>query len=158
METIYIASDHAGFELKKELKVFLATLGYQVIDKGPLELNPEDDYPELVLLVAQEVLRDKNSKGIVIGGSGQGEAMVCNRLKDIRAVVFNGQYEPKDGRTVPNEIRVSREHNDANILSLGARFINAQEAKIAVNLWLGTKFSNDPRHIRRIKQIDELTK
>ncbi len=156
MNLIYIASDHAGFGLKEELKVFLETLGYQVIDKGPFMLNPEDDYPELVLPVALEVAKDSNAKGIVIGGSGQGEAMVCNRLRGVRAVVFNGQYEPKDGRTVPNEIRVSREHNDANILSLGARFINTQEAKIAVNVWLGTKFSGDERHVRRIKKIDEI--
>ncbi len=156
MNPILITSDHAGFELKEELKVFLETLGYQVIDKGPSVFNPEDDYPELVLPVAREVAKDPNAKGIVIGGSGQGEAMICNRLKGVRAVVFNGQYEPKDGRTVPNEIRLSREHNNANILSLGARFINTQEAKIAVNLWLGTKFSGDERHVRRIKKLDEL--
>lgn len=156
MRTIYIACDHAGFALKQELKEFLSTLGHNVLDKGPFSLDVNDDYPDLILPVAIEVARDPNVCGIVIGGSGQGEAMMCNRLKGVRAVVFNGQYEPKDGRVIPNEIRISREHNDSNILSLGARFINTQEAKIAVNMWLGTKFSGDERHARRIKKLDEL--
>lgn len=156
METIYMASDHAGYALKEELKAFLISLGHNVLDKGPFTLDLDDDYPDLILPVAVEVSRDLNAKGIVIGGSGQGEAIVCNRLKGVRAVVFNGQYEPKDGRIIPNEIRLSREHNDSNILALGARFINTQEAKVAVNLWLGTKFSGDERHARRIKKIDEL--
>ena len=156
METIYLASDHAGYALKEELKHFLTTLGHNVVDKGPFVFDPNDDYPDLILPVAVEVARDTAARGIVIGGSGQGEAMICNRLKGVRAVVFNGQYEPKDNRIIPNEIRLSREHNDANILSLGARFINTQEAKIAVNMWLGTKFSGDERHARRIKKLDTL--
>lgn len=156
MEIIYLASDHAGFALKEELKSFLSALGNEVSDLGPFKLDLDDDYPDFVSLVAERVAKDPNAKGIVIGGSGQGEAMVCNRYKGVRAAVFNGQYEPKDGRVVPNEIRLSREHNDSNILALGARFLNTQEAKIAVNMWIGTKFSGEERHIRRIKKIDNL--
>lgn len=156
MPTIYIASDHAGYALKDELKAFLLTLGHNVIDKGPFKLDPEDDYPDFIGPVAFEVSRDPAARGIVIGGSGQGEAILCNRYKGVRAMVFYGQYEPKDGRPVPNTIRTAREHNDVNILSLGARWLNTNEAKIAVNLWLGTKFSGDERHVRRINKIDAL--
>lgn len=156
MPTIYIASDHAGFALKDELKGFLITLGYNVIDKGPFTLDENDDYPDCISPVALEVSKDLNAKGIVIGGTGQGEAIVCNRYKGVRAVVFYGEHECKDGRVIPNIIKLSREHNDSNIISLGARILNSSEAKIAVNLWLGTKFSGDERHIRRIKKLDSL--
>jgi ribose 5-phosphate isomerase B len=91
-----------------------------------------------------------------LGGSGQGEAMVANRFKGIRAVVFNGQYAPKDNRELPNEIKISREHNDSNVLSLGARFLNEEEATQALKLWLDTEFLNEERHVRRIKKIDEM--
>lgn len=156
MYKIYIASDHAGFNLKEELKVFLSSLGHEVLDMGNVSYNPEDDYPDFVSKVAFEISKNSEARGIVIGGSGQGEAMVCNRFKGVRAVVFNGQYKPSEDRIVPNEIKLSREHNNSNIISLGARFLNSNEAKIAVNLWLGTKFSGEERHIRRIKKIDEI--
>jgi len=99
----------------------------------------------------------EEAKGIIIGGSGQGEAIAANRFHGVRAVVFNGQYEPKDGREVPHEIEISRLHNDANILSLGARFLNDDEAKEAVRLWLTTPFSGDERHVRRLRKIEEIT-
>jgi ribose 5-phosphate isomerase B len=93
---------------------------------------------------------------IVLGGSGQGEAIVANRFPHVRAVVFNGQYvSPDENRDIPNEIVLSREHNDANILSLGARFLSEEEAKNAVRLWLATPFSHDERHIRRIAKIEQ---
>jgi ribose 5-phosphate isomerase B len=155
---IFIGSDHAGFELKQKLIPFLSSLGYEVEDKGAFVLDPLDDYPDFIVPVALQVARDpENVRGIILGGSGQGEAMCANRFHGVRAVVFNGQYQPKDGREVPNEIKISREHNNSNILSLGARFLNEQEAKDAVKLWLDTPFSNEPRHIHRIKMIDELT-
>jgi ribose 5-phosphate isomerase B len=167
---ILIASDHAGFELKEKLKPFLKEMGYEVVDKGAFELNLEDDYPDFVIPLAETISAnartyadktrtdaegDKEKMlGIILGGSGQGEAICANRFSNVRAVVFNGQYKPEDGREVPQEIVLSREHNDANILSLGARFLNELEAKEAVKIWLQTKFSNDPRHIRRIGKID----
>ena len=159
---IFIGSDHAGFELKGKLISFLENLGYKVIDKGTFEYNSEDDYPDFVSYVAKEVSVDfENSKGIVLGGSGQGEAITANRFKGIRAVVFYGSVIAKQNVDVngrknddPFEIiKLSREHNDANILSLGVRFISQDEAKKAIKLWLETPFSKDPRHIRRINKI-----
>ncbi len=143
---ILIASDHAGYEMKKEITSFLNDLGYEIEDKGTFEYNKDDDYPDFVHPTAREISENPKSKGIIIGGSGQGEAIVANRLPNIRAVVYNQ----------PNLeiIKLSREHNDANILSLGARFLSVDEAREAVKLWLETDFSNDERHIRRISKID----
>ncbi len=152
---IHIGADHAGFELKEELIKFLEKSDYEVTDYGAYEYDEDDDYTDFVFPVAKAVSIDPESKGIVIGGSGQGEAMAANRLPGIRAAVFNGQYEPADGREVPNEIVLSREHNDANILSLGARFLSIDEAKEAVELWLETEFSGDERHVRRISKIEQ---
>jgi ribose 5-phosphate isomerase B len=156
IKRIHIGADHAGFELKEELKSFLESNGYEVIDHGAFEFDEQDDYPDFIFPVAESVVIDTESAGIVIGGSGQGEAICANRVKGIRAVVFNGQYESQDGREVPNEIVLSREHNDSNVLSLGARFISVAEAKEAVELWLETDFSGDERHIRRLQKIERL--
>jgi len=153
---IHIGSDHAGFDMKEELKSFLETLEYEVIDHGAYEYDEDDDYPDFIYPVAESVAIDSQSFGIILGGSGQGEAICANRIKGIRATVFNGQYEPVDGREVPNEIVLSREHNDANVLSLGAKFISIAEAKEAVELWLETDFSGDERHVRRIQKIEKL--
>ena len=153
---IYLGTDHAGFEMKEELKPFLEELGHEVIDQGASEYNENDDYPDFIVPVAQAVSSDKESKGIILGGTGQGEAIAANRIKGVRAIVFNGQYEPHDGRIVPDEIIMSREHNDANILSLGARFLTVDEAKRAITKWLATPFSEDERHIRRLQKIDSL--
>lgn len=157
METILIASDHAGFELKRQLVIFLRDLGYAVRDFGAYEFSAEDDYPDFISPLAREVSESGGMKrGIVIGGSGQGEAIVANRFPHVRAVVFNGQYVPKDGRTIPHEIATAREHNDSNVLSLGARFLSVRDAKEAVKTWLTTPFSGDVRHIRRLEKIDGL--
>ena len=156
---IILASDHAGFDLKSKLYSFLKDGGYEVIDYGPHELESDDDYPDFVAPIAEEISVNTNGVfGIIIGGSGQGEAIMANRFSGVRAVVFNGQYEPKDGREVPNEIILSREHNDANILSLGARFLSEEEAKVAVKLWLDTPFSGEDRHKRRIAKIEEYSR
>jgi len=155
---IFIGSDHAGFELKEQLKVFLKDLGYDVEDKGSTTFVPDDDYPDYIAPVAQAVITHHGARGIVFGGSGQGEAIVANKFQGIRAAVFNGQYKPEDGRSVPHEVELSREHNDANVLSLGARFLNEAEAKEAVELWLNTAFSNEERHVRRLQKITEIEK
>ncbi|MES2087609.1 MAG: RpiB/LacA/LacB family sugar-phosphate isomerase [Patescibacteria group bacterium] len=159
---IYIGSDHAGFELKGMISRFLMNLGHEVVDKGAYQFLPDDDYPDFIIPVAQAISNDggdpERSRGIIFGGSGQGEAIVANRFPHVRAVVFNGQYAPKDGREIPNEIKISREHNDSNILSLGARFLNEAEAQAAVKLWLETAFSNDGRHIRRLQKVDLISK
>lgn len=153
---IFIGGDHAGFELKGKLIEFLKSEGHDVTDFGAHELRSEDDYPDYVIPVARAVAADPISRGIIIGGSGQGEAICVNRFSGIRAVVFNGQYDPTDGREVPDEIKLSREHNDANVLSLGARFLNFEEAREAVSEWLATPFSGDERHIRRLEKIEEI--
>lgn len=154
---IYLGTDHAGFEIKEELKPFLEELGHEVKDQGASEYNEEDDYPDFIIPVAKAVASDKESRGIILGGTGQGEAIAANRIKGVRAVVFNGQYEPHGGREVPDEIIMSREHNDANILSLGARFLTADEAKRAITKWLATPFSEEERHIRRLEKIENLS-
>lgn len=143
---IYIGTDHAGFELKEKLKAFLSGLGYAVEDKGAASYDAGDDYPDFVTPVAQAVAADPANFGIVLGGSGQGEAMCANRVHGVRAALFY------DG---PMEIvRLSREHNNANILSLGARFIKEQDAMDAVKLFVETPFSGDERHARRIQKFD----
>ncbi|KKS95189.1 ribose-5-phosphate isomerase [Candidatus Giovannonibacteria bacterium RIFCSPLOWO2_01_FULL_43_160] len=143
---IYIGADHAGYELKETLKKFLLELGHEVEDKGAFKYEPEDDYPDFILPVARAVANDPEaSRGIIFGGSGQGEAMCANRVKGARASVFyGGNFEI---------IELSRKHNDANILSLGARFIDDEIAKKAVELWLKTSYEGG-RHERRIAKMD----
>ena len=144
---IYIGADHAGYDLKEKLKSYLIhELGHEVVDFGANELNEEDDYPDFIRPVAEAVAGDRASFGIVLVGSGQGEAIVANRVLGVRAVVYYGY-----SREI---IKLSREHNNANILSLGARFLSEGEARETVKLWLETDFSGEDRHIRRIKKID----
>lgn len=143
---IAFGADHAGFELKEKLKAFLAENGHEIVDYGATSENPSDDYPDFVRPAAQAVANGDAERAIVIGGSGQGEAIVANRIKGVRAAVFYGG---------PEEIvTLSREHNDANVLSLGARFLTADTARAMVMLWLSTAFSGDERHVRRIGKID----
>jgi ribose 5-phosphate isomerase B len=144
---ILLASDHAGFELKNTLVSFLKEQGHAAEDCGASIYIEEDDYPDFILPLAQKVAQNKGIFGIVIGGSGQGEAIAANRVKGVRAAVYYGGNK--------EILTLSREHNDANVLSLGARFISADEAKEAVTLWLGTPFSNDERHVRRIQKLDD---
>lgn len=162
---IFIGGDHAGFELKNRLAEYLKSEGHEVTDFGPSKLDPEDDYPDYIVPVAKAVAGDSLSRGIIIGGSGQGEAICANRFKGIRAVVFYGNPKRSDlsadlrsdlGES--DVIKFSREHNDANILSLGAWFLSFEEAKTAVKLWLETPFSDDERHIRRLSKIDSVIK
>lgn len=146
---VLVASDHAGFDLKNILVAYLKEKGYAVEDMGAHALNDADDYPPIMVPVALRVLDDpKNVKGIVFGGSGNGEAMVCNRFPEVRAAVYYGGSL--------DIVRLSREHNDANILSFGARFITEDEMKKAADLWLTTAFSGEERHARRIELIDSI--
>lgn len=145
---IFIGSDHAGFELKEKLVSFLRELDHEVEDKGAFTLDPQDDYPDFVKPVAEAVSQDSDSRGIVLGGSGQGEAICANKFKNVRAMTY---YAPSRGEG--DIITVSRSHNDSNVLSLGARFLSEDEAKNAVKLWLKTPFSGDERHIRRIAKL-----
>ncbi|MEK7635062.1 MAG: RpiB/LacA/LacB family sugar-phosphate isomerase [Patescibacteria group bacterium] len=144
---IYFAADHAGFEMKGALIEFVKEFGFEVEDCGAYELNPNDDYPEFVKKAAQAVSEaPETSRAIVLGGSGQGEDMVADKFTNVRsAEYYGGNLEV---------IKLSREHNNANVLSLGARFLTLDEAKEAVKLWLGTPYSNEPRHGRRISEIE----
>lgn len=144
---IYFASDHTGFEMKGALIGFVKELGFEVEDCGAYDLNLNDDYPEFIKKAAKAVSEDsQNSKAIVLGGSGQGEDMVADKFPNVRsAEYYGGNFEV---------VKLSREHNDANVLSLGARLLSLNEAKEAVKLWLETPFSNEERHIRRISKID----
>lgn len=143
---IYLASDHAGFDLKAKLGEWLRDSGHDVHDLGPRAYDPTDDYPDLVTKAARAVAGEPESRAVVIGGSGEGEAMAANRLPGVRAAVL---YAYDEGI-----IRLTREHNDANVLALGARFLSETEAKDAVRLWLQTPFSEEERHTRRIKKLD----
>ena len=146
---IYLATDHAGFELKENIKKFLAIAKYEIIDLGAFAYNENDDYPDFIEPLAKEIEHDlkagEESKGIIFGGSGEGEAMVANRTDGVRATVYYGGSK--------DIIKLSREHNNANVLSLGARFVSAQEAQEAVTLWLTTPFTGEDRHIRRIMKF-----
>ncbi len=145
---IYIGSDHAGFEMKRGLITFLKERGFEVFDCGPTEYVHDDDYPDYISLVAKYISKDPTSRGIVLGWSGQGEGIVANRYPNVRCAVFYGG--PK------HIITLTREHNDSNILSLGAHFITTQESQQAVEMWLFTEFTNEERHVRRINKINNL--
>lgn len=162
---IYLATDHAGFELKEKVKVHLLENGYEVEDCGAHEFDKEDDYPDLIKLAAEAVSKDpENSKGIIFGGSGQGEAIVANKFKNVRCIVFYGPKLPvgaadATGRqsSDPFElIKLAREHNNANMLSFGARFVTDEEAFKASELFLSSAFPGDARHARRIEKIKEI--
>ena len=143
---IHVATDHAGLELKEKVKLYLSDLNYEVIDHGAYEYDALDDYPDFIFPCANAVSNDPESKGIILGGSGQGEAMAANRVKGVRAAVFyNG----------PDEIiKLSRQHNNANILSLGARFMSEEEMYKIIEVWLSTDFESG-RHQRRIEKLDQ---
>lgn len=163
---IYLAADHAGFTLKEKIKTFLVEKGYEIEDCGAYSFDQQDDYPDFISVAAKAVSLDSSAKAIIFGGSGQGEAIVANKYPNVRATVF---YGPKlavgaidiTGRNSedPYEIlRLTREHNDANILSLAARFLTEEEAKKAVEIWSQTTFSNKERHRRRLEKISKIEK
>ncbi len=150
---IYLASDHAGFALKEEVKTYLEDKHHDVADCGALTLEDGDDYPHYIALAAERVQSDSMHEpalAIIFGGSGQGEAIVANRFRHVRAIVYAGGNLEL--------VKLGREHNDANVLSIGARFVTLGEAIQAINLFLATGFSHEERHADRIIQIEELTK
>ncbi len=160
---VYIGSDHAGYELKEKLKTHLGDLGYEFTDMGAFTIDPNDDYPDFIKPTAEAVAANGDSFGIVIGGSGQGEAICANRISNARCAVFYGSVKPIGAIDITGQasndpyiiVRLARQHNNANILSLGSRFVTDQEAKEAVKIFLETPFSNDPRHISRINKLEK---
>jgi len=158
MYKVYFCADHAGFLLKQALVEHVRTLGYDVEDLGAFELVPEDDYPDFVTQLAKRVADEPESRGVIIGGSGQGEAMAANRVQGVRAAVFYGPRAVTAALDIDgghsedgfDSVRLPRRHNNANVLSLGARFISGEDADTAVRLFLETPFSDSLRHARRI--------
>jgi len=144
--TIHLASDHAGFEMKEFLKAALLELEFEVTDHGAFEYDDEDDYPDYIKLAAAEVsINPEDNRAIIFGGSGQGEAISANRFANVRATTYY-HFDPEI-------IKLSREHNDANVLSIGARFLSNEEILESVLFWLEIEFEGG-RHSRRIEKIE----
>lgn len=146
---IYLASDHRGFNLKEKIKLWLPEWGHEAEDMGPYEFDPMDDYPDFISKAAAKVSEDpENNKAIILGGTGQGEAIVANKFPGVRAVVYYGGLE--------EIVILSKEHNNANILSMGASFLDEFSARAMIKLWLDTGFHSEERHERRINKIKEI--
>lgn len=161
---IAITTDHAGFEALQALKRFIESLGHECVDFGPRQLDTADDYPDFMFPAARAVASGECAAGIILGGSGNGEAMAANRIRGVRCALFYGPVVAKgavdaEGDVTDNPyeiVTLSREHNDANVLSLAGRFLSIDEMKTAVKIWLETPFSNLERHARRVRELDEL--
>jgi ribose 5-phosphate isomerase B len=150
-QTIQVATDHAGFLHKEAVKAWLTAAGYVVIDHGAFLLDPDDDYTDTISLAAAAVkAAPELARAIIFGGSGQGEAMLANRYPGVRATAYSAPQL--------DIIRLSREHNDANVLSIGARFVSVPEAIEAVELWLKTKAVVEERHVRRNQKLEAITR
>ncbi len=148
---IHLATDHAGFALKEEIKSWLSQSGLPVVDHGAKTFAAEDDFPDYISLAAKAVGQANEGEwGIIFGGSGNGEAMMANRYPGVRAAVYYGAK--------PEIVSLSREHNDANVLSIGARFVGVEEAKEVINLWLKTVVLAEEKRIRRNQKIETYTK
>jgi ribose 5-phosphate isomerase B len=145
---VYLGSDHAGYELKVHLASHLSGLGYEVFDIGPAAFDPDDDYPAYCFATAAKVVADPGSLGVVIGGSGNGEQIAANKVEGTRAALAWSVATA----------RLSREHNDANVVGIGARMHTLVEATEIVETFLSTAFSQNPRHQRRIDQVAEFEK
>ena len=162
---IALACDHAGYEQLKELKLYLESLGHQCDNYGPSSFQPDDDYPAYIAVAAKAVASGHCERGIILGGSGQGEAMAANRFKGVRCTVFYGPAVPK--RLVGAEhrqthdayeiIHLSRRDNNANMPSLSGWFVSLAEMQQVIKLWLETPFSDEERHARRNQQLDEVS-
>ncbi|MET7878799.1 ribose-5-phosphate isomerase [Micromonospora profundi] len=142
---VYLGSDHAGFELKVHLANYLAKQGYDVVDVGPHNYDPDDDYPTFCLHTGDRVVADENSLGVVIGGSGNGEQIAANKIAGVRAALA-WSVETAE---------LARQHNNANVVAVGARQHTLDEATAIVEAFLNTPFSGNERHARRIDQVGE---
>jgi len=142
---IYLGSDHAGFELKNHLVEKLKELGHEPVDCGPHEYIATDDYPPFVMLAAKNTAHEPGSLGVVIGGSGNGEVIAANKVPGVRAALVWSEQTAT----------LAREHNDANVISVGARMHSLEQATGFVELFAATPFSQDPRHVRRIGMLTD---
>jgi len=142
---VYLGSDHAGFELKARLVAHLTELGHEPVDCGAYTLDPQDDYPPPCIAAAARTVADQGSLGVVIGGSGNGEQIAANKVSGVRAALVWSD----------ETARLAREHNDANVISIGARNHPEGDALRFVEIFVDTPFSQDPRHVRRIAMLTE---
>ncbi|MFC4911338.1 ribose-5-phosphate isomerase [Actinomadura gamaensis] len=142
---VFLGSDHAGYELKEHLVAWLKDNGHEPVDCGAFTYDAVDDYPPFVLRAAERTVADPASRGIVIGGSGNGEAIAANKVEGVRAALVWSE----------DTARLAREHNDANVVSLGARQYSVEEATRFVEIFLGTAYSEEARHTRRIRMISD---
>jgi ribose 5-phosphate isomerase B len=158
---IALATDHAGFEQLQQLQAFLTGLGHECVNFGPQEFDANDDYPDFIHPAAEAVATLGCDRGIILGGSGQGEAMAANRVAGVRCAVFYGPVnsvgavdaEGRESQDPYEIVKLSRLHNDANMLSLAARFVSLDDMKQAISLWLATEFKGEERHQRRINKL-----
>jgi ribose 5-phosphate isomerase B len=143
---VYLASDHGGFQYKEQIKQHLIDQGITIEDVGAHNLDPGDDYPDFVIPLAQKVAQEVGSFGIILGRSGNGELIAANKVRGVRAIMGCN----------PKMAKMAREHNDANVLSLGADYIDLKTAIEVVDVFLKTPFSNKERHKRRLEKIKTL--
>lgn len=161
---IALATDHAGYEQLKELKQFLESLGHECANFGPTQYDPDDDYPDFIIPAAKAVAAGQCQFGIILGRSGQGEAMAANRIKNVRCAVYYGTSLPIEAVDASGEtstdkyevVKKSRQHNDANMLSIAASYVSMDETKKVTKIWLETPFSGESRHQRRHDKLDEV--
>ncbi|HET9143953.1 ribose-5-phosphate isomerase [Actinophytocola sp.] len=142
---VYLGADHAGFELKNHLADHLRAAGHEVVDVGPAAYDPDDDYPPYCVETARRVVADQGSLGVVIGGSGNGEQIAANKVAGCRAALAWSTQTAQ----------LAREHNDAQVIGVGARMHSTEEAAAIVDAFVGTPFSGGPRHARRIAMLTE---
>jgi ribose 5-phosphate isomerase B len=143
---IYLGTDHAGFYFKEQIKKYLIENKYEAIDCGAFILDPNDDYPDFISKVGESVEKNPGSFGIVLGKSGAGECIVANKYKNVRAFLAINE----------NNVKLARQHNDANVISLGSELVTLDEAKKLIKTFLETTFSNEERHVRRIDKIKDI--
>ncbi len=151
VRTIHLATDHAGFSHKEAIATWLKEKGFTVVDHGATVYDEEDDFPDYISQAALAVAHaPEETRAIIFGGSGNGEAMMANRYPGVRAAVYYG------GR--PEIVTLSREHNDSNILSIGARFVSVEDTKAVIELWFTTKVLAEEKRVRRNRKIEAYTK
>jgi ribose 5-phosphate isomerase B len=161
---LVLSTDHAGLELLQRLEEFLTQQGHECMNVGPTKFISDDDYPDYIAPAARAVADGEADLGIIMGGSGQGEAMTANRFKGVRCAVYYGPATAvgaidAEGSASADQyeiLRLSRIHNNANMLSLGSRFLTWSQLQEAVTIWLETPFTNVERHARRIAKIDNV--
>ena len=160
---IGLTTDHAGFDQIKQLQEYLTRMGYECVYYGPQKLDMTDDYPDFIRPAAEAVAKGEVEAAVIMGGSGQGEAMVANRVSGVRCAVYYGSAAAlstidAEGRMAADQyenLRLGRQHNDANMLSVAARFVSQPDLEKAIDVWLETPFTGVDRHVRRIKKIDQ---